>query len=154
MQILLPEIAAATAVAALSEGSVDPVTPAPAAAVDTNQIAAGPAPIESDERCPDEGEGSSPPKTDSPLPLYLLRFAQAQIACTINEFLRLSGEKRNHIYELVNTGEIVTFPVRQPPDGLTADLPEFIGRQIEAERQGRIKSVQANNIDRKHLRAG
>ena len=152
MQILPPEIAAATAVAALSAGSVDAVTPAPA--VDTNRIAAGPAPVESDKRCPNEGEGSSPPKTGPPLPSYLLRFAQAQIACTINEFLRLSGEKRNHFYDLVNAGEIVTFLSGSRRMVLLPTYLEFIGRQIEAERQGRIRSIQANNIDRKDLRAG
>jgi hypothetical protein len=154
MQILPPEIAAATAVAALSAGSVDAVTPAPAPAVDTNQAAAGPAPVESDKRCPDERAGSSPTKTAPALPLYLLRFAQAQIACTINEFLRLSGEKRNHFYDLVNTGEIVTFLSGSRRMVLLPTYLEFIGRQIEAERQGRIRSVQANNIDRKDLRAG
>jgi hypothetical protein len=152
MQILPPEIAAATAVAALSAGSVDPVTPAPA--VDTNQAAGGPAPVESDKRCLDERAGSSPTKTAPALPSYLLRFAQAQIACTINEFLRLSGEKRNHFCDLVNTGEIVTFLSGSRRMVLLPTYLEFIGRQIEAERQGRIRSVQANNIDRKDLRAG
>jgi hypothetical protein len=153
MQILSPEIAAASGVASRIAESVEQVQASPAIAVDTSRAVAGLVPIESDEGCPNQRERAVLPHIGPPLPPCLFRFWNGQIACTVNEFIRLSGEKRNHCYDhLFKEGEVITFLSGSRRMVLLPSYFDYIGRRIEAEQQGRIRSIQANNIDRKDLK--